>query len=338
MEDVLPLYIRFRDGIPGDLGLYRSRIGAYVAQRDQFFGQVDSIKSSSNWRCQTFLNTFQSVNDQAILMMRDLAREQDENPKMNMYFMDPLRVARLQILISISSRFRNLLQQDSEAGEGFLEDKNSRTQCVVPQREIWKQQGIDLIKGLTSSALALTGVPGISDMETMETGLTRKIQKKERDNTHRRWTEMAVGTIVSIGIWRLAPMIGLRYFTRVPFFRTHLGFWVIKFFGIGAELVAFRYADRHAILVEDSVINDQTQHLSWDDYMVDVRAALRSEVNSPRFYYDVLTKVYGRISSSMLAVLAPWADQLRQLEQQSGTIDRAIQQQHFLQTAVNYAK
>jgi hypothetical protein len=113
---------------------------------------------------------------------------------------------------------------------------------------------------------------------------------------------------------------------------------VIKFFGIGAELVAFRYADRHAILVEDSVINDQTQHLSWDDYMVDVRAALRSEVNSPRFYYDVLTKVYGRISSSMLAVLAPWADQLRQLEQQSGTIDRAIQQQHFLQTAVNYAK
>jgi hypothetical protein len=333
VEEAMPLYLRFRDGTPGDPELFQKKVRDYSQASERFFDQSPAVKSASNDRCGVFLDTYQSIHQQAAVMMGDLSQGDLKNT--NFYLSDPLHLARLQILISLASIFKYMLNRDAEAGAGVLEDREGRVQCTVPDRASWKRQGEAITTLLSDAGLALTGAPGIRDMETIETSLARKIEKKERDNSHRLWTSIGVGSVISIFVWEMAPLLGLRYLSAVPGVRTRIGFFSLKFFGIGTELALFKYADRHFLFVEDSVLEDQTQMISWDDFQKGVQAVLRSEVNSPRFYYDALTQLYGRLSAEMLNILGPWEGVLSQIEDRTGSIDRALQQQTNLKTSSN---
>jgi hypothetical protein len=209
---------------------------------------------------------------------------------------------------------------------GLLDVVHSRQTCSVVDRQEWKASTRQLGMLADASTIDLLGHPGLSQMQRVDEVLTRKIEKKERQDWHLRLISFPIGILVSILIWQLAPVLARplmkTFLQRTP----KLTRFSLLTAGYTGEMLAFKFADDHFLFVEDRIMNTHKPVvMTWDKVIEQIQTFVYSPLNSPHLYYDLISQFYSRLSALMFENLAPYQTELEETEAQWGSIDKAVQ-------------
>ena len=318
VKDIFDIYLKFRDGSPPNIEKFAADFQNYRVSLTAFRSlQSQLSESSKNANCTRFIETTDGIFKELTSLMNTLYWQPGQSAEMGLE-----RRARLQVLLSLAGVMYHQVEYQQEAGFGVL-DRGQRKTCAGPQRAEWHQHYQQLLRTANDSALDLLGMPGLKTMIQTEQTLGRAISTKERHDQNTFYWTMGANLVGWVMVWELMPFVGGSIF---PFLSAskwgRLGSRVV---GLSGEIAATNYMTDHWIFPEDRILRQQTQGLSWSDLMASAQALMDSPLESPRIYYDSLTRFYGAWNLRMFEILSPWQDLLLSAEQVWGSIDRAAE-------------
>lgn len=321
------LLLQVRDGIPPDLPLATSVSQRYLGHVERLTQVVSAQFAQSTAACRRFTRSYLRLHDQIAHLVDVLA-----GPAKLEADRFVLVSSRLQVLVGLAALFHRFIENKAEGGLSILTRTSADEQCGIADRERWAQLAKDLTHDAKLFAIARLGTPGLREMGETEDALIRLVGKKSASDRRIFWISLAVGTLISILIWELAPVAGAFLFRIAPAEMSRGALLGLRFGGITAEMMAYSYIDNHLLFVEDQVVKSRRMMLTWSQFMDSMESIMATPINSPRLYYDAIQQLYSQMSLARNLALGPWRRQLGQLERQYGSIDQYVRA-HTLMSA-----
>jgi hypothetical protein len=307
------MYLIFRDGVAPRRDLFDQDFARFRAENAQLKAlDKKLLDDSRGGNCRLFINTYQKLRghiDAGLAQLRQLP----EDAKLYTDFVLP--VSRLTILTQIAVEFQGFVENDAEAGIGFLDPEHSRLTCSGPERAQWKAATLATFQALVSSAVHLLGVPGLRQMDQMDVSLAQRMDTKaSRDNylggaRNIGWFTLSVGALKVM--WPTVSAI------------SWAGRAVIAFVGAAGEYGAMVWTDNHVFFKEDAILANRLDMTTWKDFLVTAEDDMGAPLNSPQLYAQFLMELHGRLSRLEITSLSPWQQQLEDAEIAYGSIDQA---------------
>jgi hypothetical protein len=316
IQDIAEAYVRFRDGIPPNPTVALEEYRTFYANSQSITAINREILRDASKECRRYLvavnRTFTQL-DRVLTALKEPGLSAERKL---------LNESRLQLLVSLSSVLYRQAEAQREAGFGLL-DPTQKSSCAMRDRHAWMELYVTTVTAANAATVAVMGVPGLSRMKEIERQLAASIVGKEQRDQRNFWLSMGGTILLSAIIWELFPLAGAYVFPTLG--HSALAMWGLRVGGLTAEFMATDYVFDHYLFPEDRVLQARQQGVSWADLLKSTEGLLDTPLNSPRIYYDSLTRFYASWNGRMYQVLAPWESALIQLERTHGQVDRAFQ-------------
>ena len=279
-NSLLETLSRIQDGIapPPEDKTELKRVGEKLHQN--FSGILQLLKSNSRDQppsCKRFV----SISNRLVELLDHEAAEISD--------LDFMRGNRFQIATFAFAELNSLLSSGAEGGYSIL-NRNSQTACDLPSHEAFVAQFDETTKTLAAFFNLAFGNLGLKQMNETQLRLIHlAIEDEKRDNRN-FWIIAGAGTLASIAIWELAPVVATTTVRMIG----------IKSSAFVAEGLALNYAGE---LASTKVELPKVIVGSWNEHMSTIELFLDAPLRSPDLQLALLSGLHSQLLNDVMPLI-----------------------------------
>lgn len=307
-----------------------------VAEKNKIFGRMqtdltqaeqhlNNQNSQSSDKCERFISTSGRLVEDLRSGVRSLTVRHDAFVHPPLSDFDFELANHVRIAGAAFSEMAFLLNQKAEGGYSVLDSHNT-TSCPLADRDGMITVFNSTVADLGELFKTVLGVPGIDEMENSQQRLLHLAIDDERFDRKKFWGAMAGLTAASVVFWEFSPAIAagtLRllwgYTPRI--FAIPAFLYGVKVSALVAEGMVFTYADHWT---SSRVLPPKIFLGSWDEHMDSIETFIKSPIHVPELELVFLSRIHAVMLAESMQWFAPANSFLKEAEQKSGSIAKAI--------------